>query len=126
MLQLSDPMKIARAIRENARISMKHAVIVCRELKNKKAEKAKRFLEDLINKKRSLNGKYYTNACKKILEILKNAEANAKNKNLNLDKTFVKLAKADKGEVFIRPKSRARFRGREAKITRIEIILEER
>lgn len=126
MSLLSDLMKTARALQENARISLKHAVIVCREIKNKNVEKAERLLEDLINKKRSLNGKYYTNACKKILEILKNAEANAKNKNFNLEKTFVKIAKADKGEVFIRPKSRARFRGREAKVTRIEIVLEER
>lgn len=62
---------------------------------------------------------------KKILEILENAEANAKQKNLNLEKLFI-FPKADKGFRLITPKSRAKFRGREAKVTNIEIILRER
>lgn len=119
-------MKTASALLEDARISLKHSVIICKEIKNKKIEKAKKFLEMLIDRKISLNGKYYTNAAKKILEILKTAEANAKVKNLNSERLFVKIAKADKGRVFIRPKSRWRFRGRRAKVTRIEIKLEER
>ncbi|MEM5882919.1 MAG: uL22 family ribosomal protein [Candidatus Aenigmatarchaeota archaeon] len=119
-------MKTASAILEDARISLKHSTIICKEIKNKKVDKAKKFLEMLIDKKISLDGKYYTKAAKQILEILKSAEANAKVKNLNPEKLFVKIAKADKGRVFIRPKSRWRFRGRKAKVTRIEIILGER
>jgi ribosomal protein L22 len=119
-------MKTASAILEDARVSLKHSVAICKEIRNKKVDKAKKFLEMLINKKISLNGKYYTNAAKQILEVLKTAEANAKVKNLNLERLFVKVAKADKGRVFIRPKSRWRFRGRKAKVTRIEIRVEER
>ncbi|MEM5834376.1 MAG: uL22 family ribosomal protein [Candidatus Aenigmatarchaeota archaeon] len=119
-------MKTASALLEDARVSLEHCVIICRELKNKKVGEAKKFLEMLIDKKISLNGKYYTKAAKQILEILKSAEANAKVKNLNQEKLFIKVAKADKGRVFIRPKSRWRFRGRKAKVTRIEIILGER
>lgn len=118
--------RTATAKFEGARISLKHSVIVCKELKNKKLDRGKRFLEDLINKKVSLDGKYYTNTAKKILEILKNAEVNARFKGFDLEKTFIKSIKADKGFTFIRPKSRWRFRGRKQKSTSIEIIIEER
>jgi ribosomal protein L22 len=115
----------AKAKFEGARISFKNSIIVCKAIRGLSLEKGKKFLEDLIAKRRSLDGKYYTNAAKKILEILKNAEANAKQKNLNLEKLFI-FAKADKGFRLITPKSRAKFRGRKAKVTNIEIVLEER
>ncbi|MEM5790621.1 MAG: uL22 family ribosomal protein [Candidatus Aenigmatarchaeota archaeon] len=119
-------MKEAKAKEENARISLKDSIVLCKNLKGMKIEKAKRFLEDLINKKIDLKGKYYINAAKKILEVLKNAEANAYSKNFDLEKTFIKIAKADMGEKFIRPRSRWRLRGTEAKSTHLTIILEER
>lgn len=119
-------MTSASARLDDARISLKHSVAVCKEIRNKKLEWAKNFLENLIDKKISLEGKYHTNAAKQILKILESAEANARVKNLNPGKLFVKSAKADKGEVFVKPKSRWRFRGRKAKVTRIEIELEER
>jgi ribosomal protein L22 len=119
-------MKVAIARASNLRISFKHSIIILKELKNKKLEKGKKFLEDLIDKKVNLSGKYYTNTAKKIFEVLKSLEANAKQKNLNVEKLFIKTAKANKGEVFIRPKSRWRFRGRRIKSTNIEIIAEER
>jgi large subunit ribosomal protein L22 len=117
---------LAKAVQKNARISLKHAIILCKAIRRKKLEKAKKFLEGLVNKKISLNRKYYTKAAKKILEVLESAEANAKNKNLNPEKLFVENARASKGEKFIRPKSRAKFRGRKAKSTNIEIVLGER
>jgi large subunit ribosomal protein L22 len=110
----------------NARISFKDSLILCKQLKGMKVEKAKKFLENLIDQKVSIERKYYTKASEKVLEILKTAEANAKQKNLNLEKLFIKIVKPDKGEKFIRPKSRFKFRGKEAKSTNIEIILEER
>lgn len=113
----------ASARLEDARISLKHAIIVCRHLKNKRLEKAKIFLNNLIERKASLGGKYYVSAAKKILEVLRNAEANAIQKNLNLEKTFIKVATAEKGPTFIRPRSRARFRGRRIKSTNIAIEL---
>lgn len=119
-------MKEAKAKIKNAKVSFKSSIILCRKLKGMKIEKAKKFLEDLINKKTNLKGKYYTNTAKKILEVLKNAESNAIAKNFDLEKTFVKIAKADKGEKFIRPRSRWRFRGTEAKSTHLTILLEER
>jgi len=116
---------------ENAlRISTKHALEICPKIKGNPLQKAKRFLNNLLAKKIGIKGKtkgkYYTNAAKNILSVLNAAEANAKQKNLNVEKLFVKQAKADKGYKFIRPKTRAKFAGRKAKMTNITIILEER
>jgi ribosomal protein L22 len=80
----------------------------------------------LLEKKISLGGKYYTNAAKQILEVLESAEANAKQKDLAGEKLFIKIAKADAGETFIKPKSRWRLRGRKAKSSSITIEVEER
>jgi large subunit ribosomal protein L22 len=119
-------MKEAKAIGRGLRISIKHALPIVREIKGKPLKKAKRFLNDLIEQRVSLNGKYYTKAAKNILLVLNSAEANAKQKDLNIEKLFVKMAKADKGYKFIRPKSRSKFAGRKAKVTHVTIILGER
>ena len=97
-----------------------------RELKGLKVERAKRLLDDLINQKASVDGKYYTKVAKNFLNVLKSAEANARQKNLDTEKLFVKVAKTDKAAKAVRPKSRFKFRGREAKVANIEIVLEER
>ncbi len=119
-------MKNASARFEEARISPKNSLILARELKGMNVEKAKKFLKDLVEQNNSLNRKYYTLTSKKFLEILENAEANAKQKNLNIDRTFVKVVRAGRAGKMMFPKSRSKFRGREAKSTNIEIILEER
>ncbi len=111
---------------DDARISLKHALVLCKQLKGKRTAKARRLLEDLIAGTRSINGKYYTNASKKLLELLKTAEANAAQKGLDAEKLFVAAARANKGRTFIRPRSRAKLRGRRAKATNVEIVLEER
>lgn len=118
--------KLAVAKFENARISLKSSKIVCREMKGKKVERAKRMLEGLISEKHSLRGKYYTKTAKKILEVLKNAEANARIKAMNEERLFISSAKADKGRTFVRPRSRSGRRGERAKMTHLEIIVEER
>ena len=119
-------MKKATARFDDARISFKQSMILCKEIKGKSVSKAKAFLENLIDQKTNLDGKYYPTTAQKFLEILKNAEANAKQKNLNLEKCFVKTVKADAGEIFTRPRSRYKLRGRKAKSSTILIELEER
>jgi len=119
-------MKTALAKETSARVSLKHSLVLCKEIKGKKVEKAKKLLEDLVNKKRSLSGKYYTKASKEFLDILEAAVANAKQKNLSSEKLFVRNAVANKGEATVRPRTRWHLRGRTAKSTNIEIILEER
>ena len=119
-------MKTVSAELIGARISLKHSIILCKKLKGMKLNKAKRFLQNLIDKKESIDGKYYTKASRILLKLLESGEANATQKNLNVEKLYIQLAKADKGRKFIRPKSRFKFRGREAKVTNLKIVLGER
>lgn len=84
------------------------------------------MLQDLIDQKRKLDGKYYPTTAKKILELLENAEANAKQKNLNSDRLYVKTVKPDQGEAFSRPRSKFRLRGQKVKSTTLSIEIEER
>ncbi len=118
--------KLASAKSENARVSLKNSKILCKEIKGKKVKRAKAILEGLIAGKHSLNGKYYTKTAKKILELLNSAEANAKTKEMDEERLFVALVKADKGRTFIRPRSKMGRRGERAKMTHLQIILEER
>ena len=111
---------------KNARISLQNAVLICKKLKGKKLSKAKDFLEKLHEKKISLNGKYYTKTVEKFLELLKSAEANAKQKGLDTEKLWIKNIKADKGERVILVKSRFKFRGRRGKSTHLYVEVEER
>jgi large subunit ribosomal protein L22 len=119
-------MKTAAARDTNSKVSLKHSLVVCRAIRGKRVDKAKKFLQDVLNEKRSLNGKHYTNTVKKFLEVLRAAGANAKEKNLAADKLFIKNAIANKGEEQYRPRTRWRLRGRKGRSTNIEIILEER
>ncbi|MBI2547111.1 MAG: hypothetical protein HYW23_01555 [Candidatus Aenigmarchaeota archaeon] len=119
-------MKTSIAKEMNATVSLKSSMDLLKEIKGKKVSKAKGFLQGLLDEKRDLDGQYYTKTAKKILDILKSAEANAKNKDLNVEKLFVKNARADKAQRRMLAKSRAPHRGRIGKSANIEIIVEER
>lgn len=99
----------------NLDISLKKSIEICDKIRYKNLDSAKNILKNLNSK-----------AAKKIMQILENAEANARNLNLNLQKLYIKKIAANKGEKFIRPKTRMRFRGRIQKSTHIEIILAEK
>ncbi|MBU5537639.1 MAG: uL22 family ribosomal protein [Candidatus Aenigmatarchaeota archaeon] len=119
-------MKTALAKETNATVSLKTSELLLKLIKGKKIDRAKKILEDLINRKRNLNGQYHTKTAQKLLEIVKSAEANAKNKGMNVEKLFVRNARADKAEKRIFAKSRFPHRGRIGKSANIEIVVEER
>ncbi|MBU5689943.1 MAG: uL22 family ribosomal protein [Candidatus Aenigmatarchaeota archaeon] len=118
--------KTAKAKRTNARVSMKDANVIFKKLRRKKLEKAKAFLQRLIDKKEDIDGKYYTGACKVILELLEDVQANAEAKNLDTEKLFIKKLAANKSFTFVLPKSRITHRGRRAKMCHLEVEVEER
>lgn len=118
--------KTVTAMETNARVSLKSSIIVAKHLKGKRADSARQLLDDLVNQKRSINGKYYTNVSKKILDLLDSAIANTIQKNLDIEKVFVKSVKADKGRVFMRPRSRMKRRGEKVKSSTIVVTLEQR
>lgn len=118
--------KTATAVRSLARVSLKDSVVLFKNIRNKPSSKAKLLLNDLINEKRSLNGRYYTGASKQILELLEESEKNAESQELNVEKLFVKEAHASKSLRYMLPKSRWSHRGKKAKICRLTITLGER
>jgi ribosomal protein L22 len=119
-----DPKRSAKVYGRNLRISTKSSVTLCRTITGMKYEKGKKFLEDLINRKKSLNGKYYTKTAAEILNILESARNNAEVKDLDVDKLFIH-ASAHSGFKFYTPR-RFKLRRRKAKNTNIQIVLEEK
>jgi len=119
-------MKTASTILHDGRISFKKSQILAHTIKGKKLAKARTILEDLANQKHALQGKYYPKTAKTFLEMLQSVESNAKVKKLNIEKLWIKKARAEKGLVFMRPRSRFRLRARKAKSTTVEIVVEER
>ena len=119
-------MKTTVAKGTNALVSLKTSRLLLKEIKGKKVDKVKRFLEGLINQKRDVDGQYHTKTARKLLEIVKSAEANAKNKTMNVERLFIRNARADKAEKRTLAKSRTPHRGRVGKSANIEIVVEER
>jgi len=107
--------KVAVARYYNQDISLKKAIEICDLVRYKELNKAKNVLSKINSK-----------AAKRILKLIENAEANAKNLNLNLNRLYIKKIVANKGEKFIRPKTRSRFRGRIQKSTHLEVVLAEK
>ena len=111
------------------RISPKDAVEICREIRGKDLEEAFDYLEDVIDgisavpykshskklsHKKSLtgwhSGKYPVKASEAILELLENAQNNAKYKGLDETSLFIRHASARKGFEIRGSKHRARGR----------------
>jgi len=65
------------------RISTKHAVKVCKKINRKKFDIAKKYIENLLNRKISIDRKYNTKTTKEILNVLNSLENNARVKNLD-------------------------------------------
>ncbi len=118
-------------------ISRKQSTQICKAIRGLNVQKAKKLLEGAAAKKTAIPmtkynrntghkagmgpGSYPVNACKQILAILKNAEANAQFKGLSTGNLVIKHASAQKGPTayhFGRQR-------RKAKRTHIELILEE-
>jgi len=117
--------KIAKACTKNARISLKSATIVCRAVRKQKyVVKAIKFLEDLLEKKVSIHGKYYTNTAKELLKFLNSAIKNAEYKKLNKEKLVIEYLASSKGQTFYRSRRKSGFGGR-MKSTHLSIILRE-
>jgi ribosomal protein L22 len=119
-------MKTATAKLSDAKISPLKSVLLLNKIRNKHLDYVKNFLNNLIDEKSSVGGKHYTKTAMVLLSFLESAEANAKQKNMNIEKLVIKTITADKGEKNPRGRSRWRLRGRKAKSTNIKVVLEER
>ncbi|MEE9323178.1 MAG: uL22 family ribosomal protein [Candidatus Aenigmarchaeota archaeon] len=119
-----NPKKSARAYGRALRISTKSSVKVCKAISGMNILKGKWLLGDMIEGKRDLEGKYYTNTCKKILNIVKSAEMNAEFRGLDTNRLVI-FASAHKGFTFIRPR-RLKMRRTRRKMTNIQVVLQQK
>ncbi len=139
--------KIARAYGKELRISYRYAVEMCREIKGRKLSDAKKFLQDIIKMKKALPlrrykkgvahrselqgwyaGRYPVKVAEAFLKILKNAEANAVYKGLDVNKLYILHAAAMKGIKITKwiPRAFGRASPHVEQTVNLEIILEER
>lgn len=119
-----DPKKSARAYGSGLAISTSGSAAVCRALSGRRLDRGRALLQDLIDERRSLSGKQYTNAARGIMTILKSAEANAEGKGLDPERLHIH-ASAHQGFTFLRPRGWKR-RGERRKSTNLQVVLEAR
>jgi large subunit ribosomal protein L22 len=137
----------ARAMGKELRVSPKHAREVCNFIRGKKLNFVKGYLGEVVEKRKLIPfkrhgkklahhrgvqgadaGQYPVKTAKLILEVLKNAEANAEYKGLDLEHLFIAHASAQKG-ITIRgftPRAFARATPSYKPLTNVEIVLKER
>lgn len=134
----------AKAMGKEMRVSPKHAMEVCGAIRGMKLAVAKEFLESVAAKRKAVpfkrhrkklahrrgaggSGQFPVKAVRAISMVLKNAEANAEYKGLDLEKVRVVHASAHKGITipgFI-PRAFGRASPFNKPLTNIEIILKE-
>jgi len=141
-----DPEKTAKASGRELRISPKDAREVCACIRGMMLEEAKKFLEDVIAKKKPVPfrrykkkvahrkglhkfyaGRYPVKAAKKILDVLKNAEANAEYKGLDTEHLKIIHAAAYPGAKIRKyiPRAFGRSTPYFQTLCHVEIVLEE-
>ncbi len=118
------PGKSVRVYGRGLRISPKSSITVCRAINRLSFNRGKKLLTKVADGKESLDGKYYTNTTKAILDLLKSAESNAEFKGLAKEKLIIH-ASAHKGFTYMRPR-KFKARGQQRKIANIQIVLQEK
>lgn len=142
-----DPEKTVKMSGRELRVSHKSAREVCRTIKGMMLTKAKKYLKDVVAKKKAVPfrrfrkkaghrrgmekvpaGRYPVKAAKQILKILEGAEANAENKGLDTDRLRIIHAAASPGIKIKRYIQRAHGRSTPQfdTLCHVEIALEER
>ena len=142
-----DPEKTAKASGREVRVSHKSAREVCKTVKGMMLSNAKTYLQDVLEKKKSIPfrrytkklghrrgmektfaGRYPIKAVEKVLNVIEAAEANAENKGLDVDRLRVMHAAAYQGMKIKRytPRAHGRASPKYDTTTHIEIVLDEK
>lgn len=128
----------AKAVGVSLPISLKQSVMVCVAIKGKSVDKVKKYLADVIQKKKAIPftrfnrdmghkkgmaaGRFPVSTCKNILSIVESAESNAQFKGLSTANLVIMHASAKKGPSTWRF---GRHRRRRAKRSHVEIVIAE-
>lgn len=136
------PEKTARAIGFELNISPRHSIEITRELRGMRLEKAKNYLQEVIDLKRAVPykrckqaghkkgigpGKYPKKAAQAILKLLESAENNAEYKGLEPEDMKILHIATHRGRVIKKniPRAHGRSTPYNTETTNIELILEE-
>lgn len=138
--------KTVKASAREIRVSHKSAREVCRTIKGMMLTKAKQYLKEVVDKKKPVPfrrftkklghrhglvkayaGRYPVKTAKHVLKVLEEAEANAENKGLDIDRLRIIHAAASQGMKIKRFKPRAQGRAspRFEILSHIEVVLQE-
>ncbi|MFQ6087421.1 MAG: 50S ribosomal protein L22 [Candidatus Methanofastidiosia archaeon] len=140
-----DETKTAKVFGRELRISSKHCVEILREIKGKRCERAKEYLEDVVDKKRAVPfrkhnikvghkkllkwdaGRYPVKASKAILKLIDEVETNAEYKGLDRARLRILHTSAYKGRCFksFIPRAYGRATPYNHETVNIEIVVEE-
>ena len=141
-----DTEKTVKASGRELKISPKHAIEVCRTIKGMRLGKAKRFLEQVMEKKqpvpfrrftkklghrygmhKAMVGKYPVKAAAEILNVLESAEGNAEFKGLDVERLRIRHVSAYPGIKLKRaiPRAMGRSSPKNNTLTHVEVVLEE-
>jgi large subunit ribosomal protein L22 len=142
-----DPSKTAYASGRDLRISPKAAREICRFIRGMKLSEAMDFLQRVINKQTAVpyrrykkkvphrreiqkwpTGRYPVKAARSILRVLENADVNAMEKNLDLERLRILHASALKGVKLRRyiPRAFGRASPRFEQLCHVEIVVGEK
>jgi len=113
-----DKNKTAKALGRSLKISPKHAREICNKIKGMQVENAREYLEDVIEMKKAVpfkkhnkkvghrrglegwpTGRYPVKAATQILDVLKNAEANAEYKGLDSENLRIMHISSHRGYI---------------------------
>ena len=141
-----DEAKTARAMAKSLKISPKHSVEICNAIRGMDVAKAKIYLEDVIEMKKSVPfkrhnrdvghrkgmkgwaaGRYPVKASKAILSVIENAEANAEYKGMDVENLKIEHISSHRGMVIrgAKPRAFGRVTPFNTPTTHIQIVLVE-
>ncbi|MDR2874143.1 MAG: 50S ribosomal protein L22 [Methanobrevibacter sp.] len=142
----ADNSKTARAMGKTLKISPKHSIEICREIRGMKLDSARDYLDKVINMKKPIpfkrhnkkvghrkglkgwpTGRYPIKASKAILKVLENAEANAEYKGLDTENLLIEHISSHRGIVFrgFIPRAFGRSTPSNMTSTHIQVVLKE-
>jgi large subunit ribosomal protein L22 len=142
-----DEERAARAYGRELRVSPKYAAEICRELRGRKLEDARTFLEDVINMTRPVPlrrfkkgvahrrglrkayaGRYPVKAAKAIMKVLNSAESNAEYKGVDVERLRIRHISTNRGRVIrgFRPRAFGRASPHNTLTSNIQVVLEEK
>ncbi|WP_338601108.1 50S ribosomal protein L22 [Sulfolobus tengchongensis] len=144
-----DELKIAKAVIRDVPVSIKDLYNVCKSIRGMYLSDAKDFLNRVLEEKEALPfwrynkgashksnisakwkvkaGRYPKKAIKHVLKLLENAEANATNKGLDVNKLVIRHIAAHKSIILKRymPRAFGRATAKYRRTANVEVILEE-